>query len=214
MFISSFNQYLLICCCLLIAQSQCAALLETSQTTLEILSATWGGADFTQIFQNRYAAAQSKAAGQDPSFTFQARNDFFGSDPNPGITKAAVVVYRAFFSGAAQYSNFKTVSVKEFETGTLTVPKQADGIWQPPAPGGRNQFIISATWFNKDVTSQVQQQYSQSNGAPSISTSIIVSVAALGPDPAFSVNKQLCDLCKLRRQQLAIPRSSRSAPRG
>lgn len=102
-----------------------------------------------------------------------------------------MVVYRAFFSGAAQYSNFKTVSVKEFETGTLTVPKQADGIWQPPAPGGRNQFIISASWFNKDVTSQVQQQYSQSNGAPSVPTSITVSVAALGPDPAFGINKQL-----------------------
>lgn len=187
MLLLSFGQLLLTYGFLLIAQS----LFAYSLTTLEIISATWGGADFTKIFQNRYAEALSKTAGQDPGFTFTATNDFFTSDPNPGINKVAVVVYRAFFGEAGQFGNFKTVSVAEDNTGTLTVPKQSDGIWQPPAPGGRNQFIISATWYNKDVTDQVKQQYGQSSGAPSTSSPITVSVAALGTDPALGINKQL-----------------------
>ena len=187
MLISSLGQVLLTYGFLLLIRT----VLVFSLTTLEILTATYGGADFTAIFQNRYAAAQSKPGVTDPGFTFTANNDLFTNDPNPGINKVAVVVYRAFFGEAGQFSNFKTVVVKENESGTLTVPKQSDGIWQPPAPGGRNQFIISATWSNKDVTPQVKQQYSQSSGAPGVPSSITVSAAALGPDPTFGIQKQL-----------------------
>lgn len=187
MLVSSFGQLLLTYGSFLIIQGLSAY----SLVTLDIASATWGGADFTKIFQDRYSDNLSKTDGVDPSFTFTANNDLFASDPNPGVNKVAVVVYRAFFGEAGQFSNFKTVAVKEYETGTLTVPRQSDGIWQPPAPGGRNQFIISATWSNKDVTNPVKQQWSQSVNGPSIPSLITVSVAALGPDPAFGTNKQL-----------------------
>lgn len=187
MLISSFGQLLLTYGSFLIIQSLSAYAL----VTLEIVSATWGGADFTKILQYRYTENLSKTNGVDPSFTFTANNDLFTNDPNPGINKVAVVVYRAFFGEAGQFSNFKTVAVKESETTTLTAPRQSDGIWQPPALGARNQFIISATWSNKDVTNPVKQQWSQSVNGPSIPSLITVSVAALGPDPAFGTNKQL-----------------------
>lgn len=190
MLIFSFGQQFFIYAFLLIAQSLPAYLLPTSQVTLDIASATWGGSDFTQIFQDRYAAALSQNGGADPSFTFTADNDFFTNDPNVGVHKAAVIVYRAFY-GAGQWSNFKTVSVKETDIAILTAPNQADGIWTGPTPGNREQYIISATWYNKDVTPQVQKQFGQTSGAPSVPSSITVSIAALGADPADGTQKQL-----------------------
>ena len=148
MLTSSFGQLLLTYGFFLIIQGLSAY----SLVTLDIVSATWGGADFTKIFQNRYTDNLSKTNGVDPTFTFTAKNELFASDPNPGINKVAVVVYRAFFGEAGQFSNFKTVAVKESETGTLSAPRQSDGIWQPPAPGGRNQFIISAIPFMVQVS--------------------------------------------------------------
>lgn len=162
-------------------------------TTPVIVSATYGGADVTYQLRQKL-----NNTGVFEDFTFTVGNGFFGFDPNPGIVKACVVVYQLAIMnpeapGLAP-GNFKTATGKEGQSITLNffayLSAETPQLKEPAPTMPSKQYIVSAVWYNADVTANVQAAFT-SAFTPDCNTPITVSSEALGiPDPAWGTNKQ------------------------
>lgn len=83
----------------------------TAFNALNLLSVTFGGADYTDYARSKFQAALSTNRSM-TTWSITASTSFFNSDPNPTINKVAVAVWRvsakAGTNGQLAWSTFKS----------------------------------------------------------------------------------------------------------
>ena len=170
-----------------------------------IVTCTYGGADVTFVARQKISVNLDPRMGALSSFT--PSNDFFGFDPNYGVQKVCVVVYRVLWKASdgttvQAVGPFRSVAATEGYKITLTwVETVAKGsVFTEPTPDATNQYLVSAYWFTKNITSTAGplfgslarvNQRDHNSGQPNYpSISYQVSETTCGPDPAVGTNKQ------------------------
>lgn len=164
---------------------------------LNVVSATYGGADCTAWVQKQFGNYIMPLGNTGTKWNITIGNTFFGFDPNPGIPKSAVITYRYFLEQpsindrAEYYSPCQTVAGTENQTITISPVGQTFQTFHWPAPTSVNETIVAAYWSFLDVTAAVQAQWTKSTSNPDLTngTAITVSSDLLGPDPWSGVKK-------------------------
>jgi hypothetical protein len=152
--------------------------------TCEIIGGSYGGSDVSQFLQGKYAAFKA-APGGAPNLSFIVSNTLFGFDPNPGVVKCCVIFYRVVLRAANTsqpvWSRIQTVAAMEGHSITIVEDVLGDFALPEPDPS-TNQYIVSARYFNADVTAAVKLNYAAAYRSGQ-GTDLIANPSTLHVDP-------------------------------
>jgi hypothetical protein len=152
--------------------------------TCEIIGASYGGSDVSEFLRDKYAAFKT-APGGAPGLSFVVSNAMFGFDPNPGVGKCCVIFYRVVLQAPQTsqpvWSRIQTVAAVEGYAITVTGNDLSDLAPHEPDPS-TNQYIVSARYFNADVTAAVKVNYAAAYRSGQ-GTDLIASPATMHIDP-------------------------------
>lgn len=176
-------------------------------STPQVISCVWGSGDYT-TFLRQYVALAIVGNSKLTSLSFFPDVDFFpGGDPNPGLNKVCVVVWRNPVPGSTPsvplWSQFKTsIGLESYppksNNGTA-VTIRWDGVgdtkWMPPPmPGHRGQIVVLAYWFNADKTAPAVTEMNKYGDSiiPSSPTFLVNSITMQGDPSPSHPDKQFC----------------------
>jgi hypothetical protein len=159
---------------------------DSKQYSLDIVTATWGSLDVTNILRKLYA----ESAKTNNVFTFTPGDHLFGHDPNLSGFEWLIVVWRVMLD-TGHFSEFKVHGSIQRRQSAIFY----DGSKLRPAPDlPRNPekvVIIAAFWWNQEVTPQAQALADKTPPSTSISITAEDLLKAGVKDPKPGILKQI-----------------------
>ena len=158
----------------------------------QFLSATYGPKNVTRILQDTYDGVCIAAGNTVTNWSIPCADYFWDMDPHPDLKYMTTIVYRYKVApstgvGALVWSNFKTLTCPQ--GGQVIMDSSGDNTpGTEPAPS-TGRFVVSAFWWNMDVTAKVQSQLNSAEFTPGIGPFVEVSQNGLGSDPAVGTVK-------------------------
>ena len=166
---------------------------DWSSENLHIVFVSYGGTDYTDFVTRQFSTFTQ--TGGNTKFTFTVGKDFFGEEPNPGVTKVCVVVVRyrqTADSGATLWTSlFPTVHHEKDVVSIGGDPHIPFTSYSSEMPDqALKKFVASAFWYDQDVTAKAQEQIRSQTPNANNAYTISVSESSLGiKDPVFGTNK-------------------------
>ena len=165
---------------------------------LDIVSVTYGTKDYTAFVRDAYETDRAENPNI-RSWSFQAHINFFEEDPNPGVAKVSTAVYRAsgFDQGTGDltWSDFRIINTSEgsYTTFDFAETSHATGTLPSSPPTPRSQYLITAWWQWRDVTTGAKNAFN-AGAAAGQNFNLTIDSTTLGFDDPRPGNPSIVSL--------------------